>query len=79
MALTIASYPKTDLKVVVVDGGFGGLGCAVECHLNGHDVVVLEKAPLWGQFGDVISISKSPTRHLRAATDGTPPPLCTDA
>ena len=78
MASPIASYPKTNLKVVVVGGGFGGLSCAVECHLKGHDVVVLEKAPKWGQFGDVISISKSPTRQLRAAPDGGPSPRCAD-
>jgi 2-polyprenyl-6-methoxyphenol hydroxylase-like FAD-dependent oxidoreductase len=55
----IASYPKTNIKVVVVGAGFGGLATAVESKLKGHDVVVIEKTPKWEQLGDIISISKS--------------------
>jgi 2-polyprenyl-6-methoxyphenol hydroxylase-like FAD-dependent oxidoreductase len=55
----IASYPKTNIKVVVVGAGFGGLAAAVESKLKGHDVVVIEKTPKWEQLGDIISISKS--------------------
>lgn len=67
-----ASYPKTGLKVVVVGAGFGGLSCAIECHLKGHEVVVLEKMPQWDQLGDIISISEPPTRW------GSPPSSCTN-
>lgn len=66
------SYPKTGLKVVVVGAGFGGLSCAVECHLKGHEVVVLEKMKQWDQLGDVISISEPPIRP------GSPPSSCTN-
>ncbi|KAI5820119.1 hypothetical protein BZA77DRAFT_127223 [Pyronema omphalodes] len=57
MASPIAEYPKTGLKVVVVGAGFGGLTAAIECHLKGHEVVILEKTPTWTQLGDIISIS----------------------
>jgi thioredoxin reductase len=60
MASPIASYPKTNIKIVIVGAGFGGLTAAVESKLKGHEVIVLDKTPKWGQLGDIISISKSP-------------------
>jgi len=59
MASPIAHYPPTGIKLVIVGAGFGGLTAAVEAHLKGHEVVVLEKAAKWEQLGDIISIGKS--------------------
>lgn len=33
---------KTGIKVIIVGAGFGGLCAAIECHRQGHDVVVYE-------------------------------------
>ena len=72
MAAPIASYPPTPIHVVVVGAGFGGLTAAIECHLKGHKVTVLERSPSWRQLGDIISlgmcvhppISPSPSRSV---------------
>jgi NADPH-dependent 2,4-dienoyl-CoA reductase/sulfur reductase-like enzyme len=58
MASPIADYPKTGIQLVVVGAGFGGLTTAIESHLKGHMVIVVEKAPQWEQLGDIISISE---------------------
>lgn len=65
MAVPIAHYPRTGIKIVIVGAGFGGLACAVESRLKGHDVVVLEKSARWEQLGDIISISKPPV-HIES-------------
>jgi len=57
MASPIADYPPTGIKMIIVGAGFGGLTAAVEAHLKGHQVVVLEKTS-FEQLGDIISISK---------------------
>jgi 2-polyprenyl-6-methoxyphenol hydroxylase-like FAD-dependent oxidoreductase len=50
---------KTGIKVVVVGAGFGGLTAAIECHLQGHDVVVLEAFPALKPLGDIISFGSN--------------------
>jgi len=65
MASPIADYPKTGIQLVVVGAGFGGLTAAIEFHLKGHDVVVVEKTPQWEQLGDIISISEHFHPHPR--------------
>ena len=56
MAKPIASYPPTGIHVVIVGAGFGGLTAAIECHLKGHRVTVLERAPDWRNLGDILSL-----------------------
>src|SRR5579862_1309494 len=51
--------PKTGIKVVIVGAGFGGLTAAIECHLQGHDVVILEAFPALKPLGDIISFGSN--------------------
>lgn len=36
---------KNALEVIIVGGGFGGLGAAIECAQRGMKVTVIEKYP----------------------------------
>lgn len=36
--------PATGLKIIIIGGGVGGLGAALECWRKGFEVVVLEQA-----------------------------------
>lgn len=54
MAVPLAQYEKSGIKVVVVGGGFGGLTAAIECHFKGHDVQLIDKC--FSQMGDIISL-----------------------
>lgn len=56
MAKPIACYPPTGIHVVIVGAGFGGLTAAIECHLKGHKVTVLERTPEWRDLGDILSL-----------------------
>jgi len=50
---------KTGIKVVIVGAGFGGLTAAIECHLQGHDVTLLEAFPALKPLGDIISFGQN--------------------
>ncbi len=50
---------KAGTKVVIVGAGFGGLAAAIECHLQGHDVVVLEAVQELKPFGDIVSFGSN--------------------
>ncbi|KAK8080888.1 hypothetical protein PG997_008706 [Apiospora hydei] len=54
--------PKTGIKVVVVGAGFGGLGAAIECHRNGHDVEIYEQFDELKSLGDIISFGPNAGR-----------------
>lgn len=54
----LAQYPPTPIQVVIVGAGFGGLTAAIECHLKGHKVTVLERCAEWHRLGDIISLGK---------------------
>jgi len=54
--------PSTGIKVVIVGAGFGGLTAAIECHLAGHDVVLLEAVPELKPYGDIISFGTNAGR-----------------
>ena len=58
MASSLALYPPTPIHVVVVGAGFGGLTTAIECHLKGHKVTVLERCAEWHRLGDICSLGK---------------------
>jgi 2-polyprenyl-6-methoxyphenol hydroxylase-like FAD-dependent oxidoreductase len=51
--------PKSGIKVVIVGAGFGGLTAAIECHFQGHDVVVLEAVLTLKPLGDIISFGSN--------------------
>jgi 2-polyprenyl-6-methoxyphenol hydroxylase-like FAD-dependent oxidoreductase len=50
---------KTGIKVVIVGAGFGGLTAAIECHLQGHDVVLLEAVKELKPYGDIVSFGSN--------------------
>ncbi|KAK8867625.1 FAD/NAD(P)-binding domain-containing protein [Apiospora arundinis] len=54
--------PKTGIKVIVVGAGFGGLGAAIECHRNGHDVEIYEQFDELKSLGDIISFGPNAGR-----------------
>jgi 2-polyprenyl-6-methoxyphenol hydroxylase-like FAD-dependent oxidoreductase len=47
--------PSTGIKIIIVGAGFGGITAAIECHLAGHDVTLLEAVPALKPYGDIIS------------------------
>lgn len=53
----VVRYPPTGIKVVVVGAGPGGLMTALECWRKGHQVEVLEKAPVFSTIGKHTSCS----------------------
>lgn len=54
--------PPTGIKVIVVGAGFGGLGAAIECHRNGHQVEVYEAFSELKPLGDIISFGPNAGR-----------------
>jgi 2-polyprenyl-6-methoxyphenol hydroxylase-like FAD-dependent oxidoreductase len=50
---------KTGIKVIIVGAGFGGLAAAIECHLQGHDVTLLEAVKELKPYGDIISFGSN--------------------
>jgi 2-polyprenyl-6-methoxyphenol hydroxylase-like FAD-dependent oxidoreductase len=75
--------PKTGIKVVIVGAGFGGLCAAIESHLQGHDVVLLENFPALKPLGDIISFGSNAGHIFHSWSDGYISrqfrPLCIDS
>ncbi|KAK1672188.1 putative MAK1-like monooxygenase [Colletotrichum godetiae] len=73
---------KTGIKIVVVGAGFGGLTTAIECHRQGHDVVLYESFPELKQLGDIISFGANAGRIFQRWHNGAVvsrlKPLCID-
>ncbi|KAI1383743.1 FAD/NAD(P)-binding domain-containing protein [Hypoxylon trugodes] len=65
-----AERPKTGVKVIVVGAGFGGLGAAIECHRQGHDVEIYEAFPELKTLGDIISFGPNAGRIFHRWSDG---------
>lgn len=61
---------KTGIKVIIVGAGFGGLTAAIECHLQGHDVVVLEAFPELKPLGDIISFGSNAGHIFHSWSNG---------
>lgn len=55
---------NTGIKVIVVGAGFGGLTTAIECHRQGHDVVVYEKFPELKVLGDGLGLGSNAGRII---------------
>lgn len=43
--------PVNGLKVIIIGGGVGGLGAALECWRKGFEVVILEQAEKLSPLG----------------------------
>jgi 2-polyprenyl-6-methoxyphenol hydroxylase-like FAD-dependent oxidoreductase len=75
--------PKTGIKIIIVGAGFGGLTAAIECHLQGHDVVILESFPAIKPLGDIISFGGNAGHIFNKWSDGYITrkfrPLCIDS
>src|SRR5271154_6833840 len=54
-----STLPKSGIKVIIVGAGFGGLAAAIECHLAGHDVTLLEAVKELKPFGDIVSFGSN--------------------
>jgi 2-polyprenyl-6-methoxyphenol hydroxylase-like FAD-dependent oxidoreductase len=61
---------KTGIKVLIVGAGFGGLTAAIECHLQGHSVTVLEAVKQLKPFGDGISFGANAGRIFGSWSKG---------
>ncbi|KAJ5621294.1 hypothetical protein N7528_006077 [Penicillium herquei] len=61
---------STNIKVVVVGAGFGGLTAAIECHRQGHTVEIYESFPELKSLGDIISFGPNAGRIFRRWSDG---------
>ncbi|KAJ3578330.1 hypothetical protein NPX13_g2235 [Xylaria arbuscula] len=65
-----SSRASTGIKVIVVGAGFGGLGAAIECHRQGHDVEIYEAFPELKQLGDIISFGPNAGRIFYRWSNG---------
>lgn len=50
--------------MIVVGAGFAGLTAAIECHLKGHTVTLLESFPVLKPLGDIISFAPNAGRII---------------
>ncbi|KAK1455633.1 hypothetical protein CMEL01_04393 [Colletotrichum melonis] len=55
-------YPPSGISILIVGAGIAGLGFAIEAYRKGHDVRVIEKRPIFQDFGDIIAI-QTPALH----------------
>lgn len=39
-------------QIIIVGAGIGGLSCAIECRLQGHEVLVFEQAAEFKAYGE---------------------------
>lgn len=57
-----STLSKTGINVIIVGAGFGGLTAAIECHLQGHTVTLLEAVQELKPYGDIISFGANAGR-----------------
>ncbi|RYP82354.1 hypothetical protein DL770_005613 [Monosporascus sp. CRB-9-2] len=60
----------TGIKVIIVGAGFGGLGAAIECHRQGHEVEIYESFAELKELGDIISFGPNAGRIFYRWSDG---------
>ncbi|KAH8926031.1 FAD/NAD(P)-binding domain-containing protein [Atractiella rhizophila] len=46
----------TGIKVIIVGAGIGGLACAIECRIAGHEVVCIDQTKDFTRLGDSLGI-----------------------
>ena len=61
-----ASAIKSQLKVIIVGAGIGGLAAARALYLRGHEVFVFERAPTLGELGAGLQVGPSAVKVLYA-------------
>ena len=65
-SVTTEPPPQSDIRVVIVGAGIGGLTAAIECTRKGHSAIVLESFKnLSSQLGDVIGLHSNAGRVFR--------------
>jgi 2-polyprenyl-6-methoxyphenol hydroxylase-like FAD-dependent oxidoreductase len=57
--------PDSGIRVIIIGTGFAGLTAAIECHRQGHSVLVLESFTNLKVLGDVISFGPNSGRIFR--------------
>ncbi|KAK4702470.1 hypothetical protein P7C70_g3751, partial [Phenoliferia sp. Uapishka_3] len=57
--------PDSGIKVIVVGAGIGGLSCAIESRMLGHEVLVLEQTRAFLPLGDNIGIFPNSGRLMK--------------
>ncbi|KAK9796563.1 putative FAD-binding domain-containing protein [Seiridium cardinale] len=58
----MARQPSTGIKAIIIGAGFAGLGAAIECVRQGHEVEVFEQARDFTALGDLIVLTPNGTR-----------------
>lgn len=64
-------YPRplpgspSGLKVLIAGAGIGGLSCAIESRLEGHEVIVLEQTAVFRALGDNIGLFPNSGRFIK--------------
>ncbi|KAL4936876.1 hypothetical protein BDV06DRAFT_227491, partial [Aspergillus oleicola] len=71
---TARMTPKspTGIKVIVIGAGFAGLGMAIECIRQGHEVEVFEQARQFTTLGDLIVLTPNGSRIVSRWDDCLP-------
>lgn len=61
-------WPSAPLKlrIIIVGAGLGGLACAIQCRLAGHEVTILEQAKEIGEIGAGIQIPPQTSRIFQS-------------
>ncbi|OQV06651.1 FAD binding domain-containing protein [Cladophialophora immunda] len=62
----LSRHPSTQLNIIVVGGGLGGIGAAIALLLAGHKITILEGAEEIGEVGAGIQILPNSSRILQS-------------
>jgi 2-polyprenyl-6-methoxyphenol hydroxylase-like FAD-dependent oxidoreductase len=63
--VTFPRAPPTGIRVIIIGTGFAGLTAAIECHRQGHSVLILESFSTLKILGDVITFGPNSGRIFR--------------
>ncbi|GAA6040512.1 hypothetical protein JCM8097_005441 [Rhodosporidiobolus ruineniae] len=68
---SLSDYPRpppgspSGIKVIIIGAGIGGLACAIECRLEGHEVIVFEQTREFKALGDNIGLFPNSGRFCK--------------